>query len=97
MRKLFISCLVVVALSGCATQRGYLVNTNSGLAERKGTSHFFLGGVFQTDEINAARICRGASRVAQVRAEWTTRDAIIGLLTAGLYYPRSYTVYCRRR
>ena len=97
MRKILISCLVIVALSSCATQRGYLVNSDSGISKKSGTSHFFLAGVFQTDEINAARVCGGASRVAQVQAKLTAGNIVLTLVTAGLYSPRSYTVYCRRR
>ncbi len=95
LKKLLLSLMVVGSLSACSKQT-FTINGQYGMKGEDTVSHFFIYGLGQDDEINAAAICGGANKVARVEAQQTFLNGLLGTLTYGLYSPRQYRVYCTR-
>ena len=81
-------------LSGCATST-YVVNGNSSTnPDKTEMQDFFVAGLGQKKEINAAEICGGADKVAKVETHTRFVEGFLGAITGGLYTPRTARVYC---
>lgn len=61
----------------------------------KGTSSFFIGGIGQTDRVDAVKLCGSEENIQAVETKTTFLDGLIGLVTLTIYTPREYTVYCK--
>ena len=96
MKKTFIGLLLIVLLAGCATQRFNIHGSGDDKKEPdvKKMHHFFVSGIGQTKELNAAEICGGADKVAKVEAYITFLDGLLGFVTCGIYTPHTAKVYC---
>ncbi|RLL49982.1 hypothetical protein D8Y20_12415 [Mariprofundus sp. EBB-1] len=57
---------------------------------------FFISGLGQSKEMDAAQICGGADKVAKVEAQQSAMNIVLGILTAGIYTPRDARVYCSK-
>jgi hypothetical protein len=57
---------------------------------------FFVNGIGQEQEIDAAQICGGADKIAKVQVQQTFLDGLLTGITFGLYTPRDARVFCRR-
>ena len=90
---LFAACLLT--LSSCATQKVRLDERNPDIPTYEGKSHFFLGGIGQTKNISAGDFC-GYNQVSSVETYSSATDIILSVLTYTIYYPRSYSIYCRK-
>jgi hypothetical protein len=88
--------LLVTSLSGCATQ-SFEVNGPVGPSQEAAletSQTFFVGGVGQSAQIDAAEVCGGAQNVARVETELSVIDGLLASLTGGIYSPRTARVYC---
>ena len=101
MRNILFCGLVVVILVSCSTQKAFLERRDEGDYELRvsGTSHFILWGLFnysgdRKDIIDVSSIC-GDEEVAWVQSKYEPGDLLFGIVTIGLYAPRSYKVYCK--
>jgi hypothetical protein len=91
--------LVFGAVTACHTQRIYTNDKaqyeyKAGTVH-KGTSSFFVGGIGQTDKIDAVKICGKEENIQAVESTLPFLDGFIGAITLGIYTPREYTVYCK--
>ena len=94
MKKLFF-ILAFVALSfGCATQTYYINGDAQAVPKTQEMQPFFVSGLGQTQEINATEICGGSENVAKVQSKDNFIDILLGVLTSGIYTPRTAIVYC---
>jgi len=93
MKKISILALTMFVLSGCATQTFVIQKKPSRVYEEK-SSHFFIGGIFQDDEIEASNICGGADKVAKVETKLSFVNGLISVISYGIYTPRKKIVYC---
>lgn len=98
MFKPVLATLVAVALlAGCANQRfnvgGPLSATPSAKSEDSQT--FFLNGIGQMKSVDAAQVCGGAAKVEGVAVEQSGMDVLLGMVTFGIYTPRTARVYCK--
>lgn len=85
----------LMTLSACATQRHYVNSyTLSGTRAVKEDQDFFVYGIGQTQEVNAASICGGQHRVAATESKQTPVNVVLGVVTFGIYTPRQQTTYC---
>jgi len=86
-------------LSGCAASTHYVsdvsVYEDSSSASQTNWDHFFIAGIGQEKEIDAARICGGADRVAKTTTLLTPANWAAGFFTLGIYTPRTTEVYCK--
>jgi|TARA_Y100000590_G_scaffold249743_1_gene280608 hypothetical protein len=64
-------------------------------ANKLTTHHFFISGIGQGQAINPAKVCGTVSRVAKVETETTFVNAVLGIITLGIYTPREARVYCK--
>lgn len=98
--KISIICLTLGLTTACHTQRHYTGNEaqyqyKSGNIIHKGTSHFFIAGIGQTDKIDAIAICGTEENIQAVESKTTFLNGLIGAVTLSIYTPREYTVYCK--
>lgn len=94
MKKLLVLAPAML-LSACATQT-FHINGGPSALESKDSQAFFLGGVGQAEDVDAAKICGGADKIAKVETEQTFVDGFLGNITLGLYTPRTARVFCKR-
>lgn len=80
--------------SGCATQTFLLSGANSTL-DYETSETFFVAGIGQEVEVNAAEVCGGADSVAKVETELRAIDVVFSYITGGIYSPRTSRVYCK--
>lgn len=64
-------------------------------ADKTKIHHFFLSGIAQGEVINPAQVCGGLSRVVKVETETTFTNALLSIITLGIYTPREARVYCK--
>lgn len=91
MKKLFL-LIAACSLAACSTQT--LEITPAKEAQYNRVQHFFVGGLAQKQEIDAAKICDGVSKVGKVETETTFFNGLLGMITNGIYSPRQIRVYC---
>lgn len=85
----------VILLTGCyaVTSRpegGYQVATEPTFEQRQ---DFYLWGLVGESHINTQQVCSG-SAVTQLQSKVTPVDALLGLITLGIYAPESAKVWC---
>lgn len=81
-------------LSGCATQT-YVINGGGPVEPTKDEMQpFFVSGLGQTKEMDAAEVCGGVDKIAKVESHMSFLNGLLGDLTWGIYTPRQAKVYC---
>lgn len=93
MKKVLTLVLTSVMMTGCATS-SFVLNGQAGAVSKETTEHYFVSGLGQAKETDAAAICGGANRVAKVEVHTRPLDGVLGALTYGIYTPRGTRVYC---
>ena len=95
MKKILtLTLTTAVLISGCATSSFVVNGGASETATKETTEHYFVSGLGQAKETNAAEICGGANRVAKVEVHTRPLDGLLGVITYGIYTPRGTKVYC---
>lgn len=97
MRKITTIIIATLIMTGCATQTFQIDSSASSSAStptKEVRQTFFISGLGQTQELNAATVCGGADKISKVEAQSTLVDNLLGILTAGIYTPRTARVYC---
>ncbi|MBF2718892.1 Bor family protein [Psychrobacter sp. NG254] len=99
MNKIVAVALLAILTSGCATQN-YLVSSleapNAAVkpsAEKMQT--FFVSGLGQEQEIDAAKVCQGQQNVASIQTKANFINVVLGVVSNGIYTPRQISVYCK--
>lgn len=97
MKNLITTALLgsVLLASGCATQTGLIQPTQQVTPTYSKSQSFFISGIGQTQSVNAAEVCGGASNVAKVQTLQSPKDVALGIVTFGIYTPRTANVYCK--
>ena len=57
---------------------------------------FFLGGLIGEGTVNVSNVCRGL-KVMQMQTQATFLNQLVGVLTVGIFTPRTVKVWCSRR
>ncbi len=83
-------------MSGCATQTYHINGGSASTPNVDEMQNFFVGGIGQTKELDAAKICGSADKVVKVESKLEPLDVLLGLVTGGIYTPRHAKVYCKR-
>lgn len=94
--KNFALMAVALALGGCATQRFDIQSAGAPTPAYDQGQTFFIGGIGQRQEVDAAQVCGGGKNVQRVETQLTPANVGLGLLTLGIYSPRQIRVYCAR-
>ncbi len=86
--------VLCILVSGCATQT-YQINGGAGKEPtQEEMQTFFVSGIGQTQEMDAASVCGGVDKVAKVESYQSFLDIFLGVITWGIYTPRQARVYC---
>lgn len=85
----------LLVMTGCATQTAHLKSNAVNPIAKAETHKFYLSGIGQEQTVDASRVCGGAHRVAKVESKLDTKDVLLGVVTLGIYTPRTATVYCQ--
>jgi Bor protein len=98
MKRIALAVLVLLTLSGCATQRFDIAGKveNATTATQTDNSTFFVSGLGQTQTVDAVSVCGSTDKVIAVEAKQTFLNGFLGVITWGIYTPREYSVYCKR-
>jgi hypothetical protein len=96
MKIVTLALATAVLTTGCATS-SFVLNGQAGdVATKATTEHYFVSGLGQAKETNAAAVCGGASKVAKVEVTTRPLDALLSGITYGIYTPRAASVYCSK-
>lgn len=94
MKKLLIM-LTIILLAGCATQT-FNIQPGKSYASRDDMQIFFLEGIGQSKDIDAAAVCGGVDKVAKIEVEQNFVDSAFALFTYHIVTPRNAKVYCTK-
>ena len=99
LKRVAFAVVVAGLLSACAhivsdIRYGGAAIRKPDIATEEGNLGFVLGGIAQTQTVDAARICGGAEKVVQVEYVSNFGDAVVAFITLGIYTPVTYRVYC---
>ena len=84
-------------LSACATQRFDLISGPIQSAPTFDESQtFWIGGVGQSSEIDASKICGSTNKVMRIETQPTAGDIALSIITLGIYTPRHMRVICKQ-
>lgn len=95
VKKLALIASVAVLSTGCATHNFVLSNQAQATPSYDKMQTFFISGLGQEQEVNAAQVCNGADKVAKVQTQTTFLNGVLGNLSQGIYTPRQVRVYCK--
>jgi Bor protein len=95
MKKLAIAA-IVLSLTGCAIQRFDVRPDAQNAPTHDNSQTFWVAGIGQSEEIDAAKVCGGAAKVQRVETQMTAGNVGMTILTVGIYSPRQVRVYCTR-
>ena len=95
MKKIALIAAGALLLSGCATQTFNLAANSPATPTKEVSQPFFVSGIGQSKEMDAAEVCGGAAKIAKVETKTTGMDVVFGMITAGIYTPRTARVYCK--
>ncbi|MCZ2721461.1 Bor family protein [Marinomonas sp. 15G1-11] len=95
-KQLLLITMTSSLLFGCATQTFNLENSNAPHTGADNQQSFFISGIGQEKQINAAEICHGADNVVKVQTEQTFVNGLLGIITFGIYTPRQARVFCKQ-
>ena len=98
MKKLMATLMIGSTLlaTGCATQTGLIKKNAPATPTYTESQSFFVSGIGQEKTIDAAKICGGADKVAQVQSKLEPKDLFLGIITLGIYTPHTAKVYCQQ-
>lgn len=98
MKKSVLCAMVAAALlAGCANQRFNIAGELplAPAAKVEDSQSFFVSGIGQKQTVDAAKVCGGAAKVEGVAVEQSGMDVLLGMVTFGIYTPRTARVYCK--
>ena len=95
MKNMFLLVAFSLAMSGCAQQSFVVSDSKSEIKQIK-TQHFFVNGLAQEMQVNAAEVFGGAENVAKIEVQETFTNGLLNVVTLGIYTPREARVYCKK-
>ena len=97
MKKIVLAVLIGSTLlaSGCATQTGLIKKNSQTVPKHSESQPFLFWGIGQEKTLDVAQICGGADKVAKVQTIQEPMDILLGVITIGIYAPRTANVYCQ--
>jgi hypothetical protein len=87
---------LAIVMSGCATQRFEIQGSTQLAPSLDDAQTFFVSGIGQSKEVDAAKVCGGAKNVQSIETQLTPGNIALSFVTLGIYTPRQMRVYCTR-
>ncbi|HAG53045.1 MAG TPA: hypothetical protein DCL21_04585 [Alphaproteobacteria bacterium] len=94
MKKVIMTALSVMMLTGCATQ-SYQFERERIRYEETEMQNFFFFGIGQEEEFDAMEVCKTPEDIVKIETAEKPLSVLIKLLVAPIYTPRDVTVYCK--
>ena len=95
MKKLIATGMVMLC-TACATQQFDLKANLDASPNYQESQTFWVGGIGQQTEVDAAKVCGGASKVGRVETKLTPGNVGLTLITIGIYSPRQISITCTK-
>ena len=95
LKKLIATGLVMLC-TGCATQQFDLKANLDASPNFQDNQTFWVGGIGQQSEVDAAKVCGGAGKVGRVETKLTPGNVGLTLITLGIYSPREISITCTK-
>jgi hypothetical protein len=95
MKKYSLLLGLALMLTSCSTVtiRDHGIEKISGEPSYTSSRSFFFWGLAGTSRINVSSICKG-KRPVQLQTQKTFMDGFLGVITLGIYSPRTASVWC---
>lgn len=94
--KILLLCCVLL-FSSCATQHFSLVaGKTRTMPTFEGKHHFIFWGLGQEKIVAPDEACKKNQKIEAVDTHLTFWDGFLSGISWGIYYPRSYAVYCSK-
>lgn len=100
MRKIFLSVLLLLCTTSCATQEFRMSEKVSrSTPQYESSQPFFVYGIGQTQEVDVSTICGNGRKVSEIKDTLAPLDVLIDavqsvLVVIQIYSPRSTSVTC---
>ena len=85
--------IALALLTGCANS-SFTVNGAGSAPTQAKSQHYFVAGIGQKKDINAAEVCGGVDKVQKVEVQQTFLNGLLSVVTFNIYTPRMARVYC---
>ena len=97
MKSALIAVVAATVLAGCANQRFNVAGDLPAMptAKAEDSQTFVVSGIGQMKSVDAGKVCGGADKVTGVAVEQSATDVLFGMITLGIYTPRTARVYCK--
>jgi len=95
MKNKFLLVAFSLIMGGCA-QQSFVMSDSDSVIKEKYTQHFFVNGIAQEKEINAAEVCGGTEKISKVEVQETFLNGLANVATFGIYTPREARIYCKK-
>lgn len=92
------AALLILQLLGCASvsvTESQLTVTRSSIPTFEESKNFYLWGLIGEHHINVKEICQN-KRAIRMQSRFSGSDVLYGVLTVGIYMPRTARVWCER-
>ena len=86
-------CLFLISCSTVTIRPDDRIKQSSGHTIEK-QENYFLFGLVGEHHVNVQEACAGKS-ISQAQAHTTFIDGLLGVVTLGIYTPRSYRLWCQ--
>lgn len=98
IKNTMIIMVLSLLFSACAHQVIYLEGDLTGPPSHEETQSFFIMGVGQQTIVNASEVCgRSRKKLSRVEVRQTMSDALLSVVTLGIYTPRTVQVSCQAK
>ena len=95
IKKTFFALIICLSMVSCATQQFTAYDGSMGVERKNSMDNFFIGGIGQDVQVNAADLCKGSENIARVERQRTFINFAIGFLTGNIWSPLQSKVYCK--
>ena len=95
-KSIFLALVAAVFLAGCANQRFNVAgDINGSTPKMEDSQSFWVFGIGQQSNVDAAKVCGGADKVVGVDVEQTGGNVLVAIVTLGIYTPHTARVHCK--
>lgn len=96
MKKILVAAVAALALSACTHQRvDFKPIGDHQEPTHSINQHFFVGGIFQDEVLKVHEHCE-YSKLESVQTKLSATNVLTGLVTLGIYTPRTAEIYCAK-
>jgi len=95
IKKVLLALILCISMVSCANQQFTSHQGSLGIDRKNSLDNFFIGGIGQEVQVDAAALCQGSENVARVERQRTFINGVIGWISMGIWTPLQSRVYCK--